>query len=84
MPAFRYKATNGSRKVFNGVVEADTLADAHRRLESRGLKPLQVQPAVLRKPRRLVSEAPPRRVWPWVLLALAVVGGAAAYLFTRP
>jgi len=64
MPAFRYKATNSTKKIFTGVVEADSLDDARRRIESRGLKALEVQPAVLKKPRRLVEEAPRRRIWP--------------------
>jgi len=82
MPAFRYKATNSTKKIFTGVVEADSLDDARRRIESRGLKALEVQPAVLKKPRRLVEEAPRRRIWPWVLVGvLALVSaGVVAYL----
>jgi len=83
MSAFRYKATNSTGKILTGVVEADTPADAERRIASRGLKPLEVQAAVLPKPRRLVTEAPKRRVWPWVTLGVVALVAAAFYAYLR-
>ena len=81
MPAFRYKATNSTKKPFSGVVEADDLVDARRRIESRGLTPISLQPAVLTKPRRFVTEAPPRRSWPWLALGILLLAAAAVWLF---
>ena len=83
MPAFRYKATNRTKKIFTGVVEAESLDDARRRIESRGLKPLEVQPAVLKKPRRLMEAVPRRQVWPWVVAGLVGLVSAAVVAYLR-
>lgn len=77
MPHFRYKASTSAGKVHNGVVEADTLADARRRIESRGLNPIEVQPAVLPKPRPAAPAARPRGKGGLVALLLLLLVAAA-------
>ena len=81
MPVFRYKATNSTKKRFSGVVDADDLADARRRLESRGLTLISVQAAVLPMPRHVVAERAPRRWWPWLVLGLVLLAAVAGWLF---
>jgi len=82
MPNFRYKATNSTGKMMNGVIEADTAEDAQRRLSGRGLRPVHVQPAILPKPRTF-SYAPAEKSYRalWIVLAVLVIIGAAAALW---
>jgi type II secretory pathway component PulF len=84
MPNFRYKASNSAGKMMNGVIEADSPADAQRRLSGRGLRPVQVQLAVLPKPRRFAlapAEGPRWGLWLASILALLAAGGAALWWF---
>lgn len=83
MPAFRYKATNSTKKIFTGVVEAENLDDARRRIESRGLQALEVQPAVLKKPHRLVDAPRRRQIWPWVMAGVIGLISAAVVAYLR-
>lgn len=87
MPNFRYKATNSTGKMMNGVIEADSADDAQRRLSGRGLKPVQVQAAVLPKPRRFRFATPQgsnRGVWVVVILLLLLGGAGAAFWWFDP
>ena len=83
MPAFRYKATNSTKKIFTGVVEAENLDDAQRRIESRGLQSLEVQPAVLKKPHRLVDAPRRRQIWPWVIAGVIGLISAVVVAYLR-
>ena len=84
MANYRYKALNSAGKTMNGVIEADSPAEAQRRLEGRGLRPVQVQLAVLPK-QRTYSVASDQRggAGRWVLMILVVLAvlGAAVWWF---
>lgn len=87
MPNFRYKATNNTGKMMNGVIEADSSADAHRRLSGRGLRPVQVQTAVLPKPKKfnIATEAPSHRgLWITLVLLVLLTGAGAALWWFDP
>jgi len=82
MPNFRYKATNSTGKMMNGIIEAESADEAQRRLSERGLRPVRVQPAILPKPRTFSfapAEKSSRGVW--VALVVLLVTGAAAALW---
>jgi len=86
MPTFRYKAVTAEGKPANGVVDAEDLARAKDRLESRGLRQVNVMLAVLPgKKRTFVAAAPTRRT-PLVILFLLVVllGALGALVFFDP
>lgn len=86
MPTFRYKALTAEGKPANGVVDAEDLARAKDRLQNRGLRQINVMPAVLPgKKRTFVAAAPSRRT-PMVILFLLVLllGALAALIFYDP
>lgn len=72
MPTFRYKAITAEGKPANGVVDAEDLARAKDRLVSRGLKQVNVMPAVLPGKKRTYVAAAPHRRGPMVALVLLV------------
>jgi type II secretory pathway component PulF len=72
MPTFRYKAITAEGKPANGVVDAEDLARAKDRLQNRGLRNVNVMPAVLPgKKRSYVYEAPKGRTPMLILVLLA-------------
>jgi len=77
MPTFRYKAITAEGKPANGVVDAEDLARAKDRLVSRGLKQVNVMPAVLPGKKRTYVAAPVRRRGPLAALVLLVFLAAA-------
>ena len=86
MPGFRYRATGSDGKPLRGVIDADSLDDAQRRLSNRGWSNVQVVEAVLPKPRehREFVEPPSRRVTPIVLLLLLLLIALAAFIWLDP
>lgn len=87
MPAFRYKAKDANGKMVTGIVTADHARDAHYRIEGRGHQVIEINAAVLRKPRSQVDFVPRRSyamvakhaALPLVLLFLLAL--AAFYYF---
>lgn len=85
MANFRYKASNSTGKIMNGVIEADSPQDAQRRLSGRGLKPITVQVAVLPKPRRFaVAVERASGGGRWVIWAVLLLGAGAALWWFDP
>lgn len=86
MPTFRYKAVTAEGKPANGVVEAEDIARAKDRLQCRGLRNVQVLPAVLPgKKRSYVSEAPATSTGLLIMaLLLVLVGALGALLWFDP
>lgn len=86
MPTFRYKAVTAEGKPANGVVEAEDIARAKDRLQCRGLRNVQVMPAVLLgKKRSYVSMAPTSNKGLLIIvLLLVLVGALGAFLWFDP